>query len=216
MYVQCLCYSMLFMMTYFFYFIFFIILFVCYFFLWYVFFLFFFFFFQAEDGIRDLTVTGVQTCALPIFPSREVIPVPPVAMMTCVPLWHSWMIRLRTCAGSSRTIAWPEIVCPAAVSRSCIARPLVSESSVRVSLTVRTKQATEAGPWALCSTWLTLRLGIWDLGFHFDLSPAQLVLSTPSFSGSPSVSLTSVAVADVSASAKATADEPVVTASIAP
>src|SRR5688572_32010540 len=25
-----------------------------------------FFFFQAEDGIRDLTVTGVQTCALPI------------------------------------------------------------------------------------------------------------------------------------------------------
>src|SRR5690349_22185255 len=29
-------------------------------------FLFFFFFFQAEDGIRDLYVTGVQTCALPI------------------------------------------------------------------------------------------------------------------------------------------------------
>src|SRR5437867_13352085 len=27
----------------------------------------FFFFFQAEDGIRDRTVTGVQTCALPIF-----------------------------------------------------------------------------------------------------------------------------------------------------
>src|SRR5438034_11146561 len=29
--------------------------------------LFFFFFFQAEDGIRDHCVTGVQTCALPIF-----------------------------------------------------------------------------------------------------------------------------------------------------
>src|SRR5690349_23716739 len=28
---------------------------------------FFFFFFQAEDGIRDLYVTGVQTCALPIW-----------------------------------------------------------------------------------------------------------------------------------------------------
>src|SRR5205823_8730869 len=28
--------------------------------------LFFFFFFQAEDGIRDKLVTGVQTCALPI------------------------------------------------------------------------------------------------------------------------------------------------------
>src|SRR3989449_6025442 len=28
---------------------------------------FFFFFFQAEDGIRDVAVTGVQTCALPIY-----------------------------------------------------------------------------------------------------------------------------------------------------
>src|SRR5256886_13272209 len=30
------------------------------------------FFFQAEDGIRDLTVTGVQTCALPILPMHGV------------------------------------------------------------------------------------------------------------------------------------------------
>src|SRR3989339_1834549 len=28
-------------------------------------------FFQAEDGIRDLIVTGVQTCALPIFPRKR-------------------------------------------------------------------------------------------------------------------------------------------------
>src|SRR6266478_8358815 len=34
---------------------------------------FFFFFFQAEDGIRDLTVTGVQTCALPIWDLRDVL-----------------------------------------------------------------------------------------------------------------------------------------------
>src|SRR2546426_10966364 len=33
---------------------------------------FFFFFFQAEDGIRDYKVTGVQTCALPIWFSAEV------------------------------------------------------------------------------------------------------------------------------------------------
>src|SRR5689334_24481735 len=39
----------------------------------FVFFLFFFFFFQAEDGIRDGTVTGVQTCALPISVSLVVI-----------------------------------------------------------------------------------------------------------------------------------------------
>src|SRR3712207_7390558 len=31
-----------------------------------------FFFFQAEDGIRDIGVTGVQTCALPIFMSVPV------------------------------------------------------------------------------------------------------------------------------------------------
>src|SRR6266481_7923709 len=30
-----------------------------------------FFFFQAEDGIRDGTVTGVQTCALPIYRLRD-------------------------------------------------------------------------------------------------------------------------------------------------
>src|SRR5437868_8518974 len=31
----------------------------------------FFFFFQAEDGIRDRNVTGVQTCALPIFFAKK-------------------------------------------------------------------------------------------------------------------------------------------------
>src|SRR3989454_5279453 len=31
----------------------------------------FFFFFQAEDGIRDYKVTGVQTCALPISPTSS-------------------------------------------------------------------------------------------------------------------------------------------------
>src|SRR2546429_1539524 len=32
----------------------------------------FFFFFQAEDGIRDVAVTGVQTCALPICEGARV------------------------------------------------------------------------------------------------------------------------------------------------
>src|SRR6266568_8434327 len=36
-----------------------------------------FFFFQAEDGIRDGTVTGVQTCALPIYPGHGGIIKPP-------------------------------------------------------------------------------------------------------------------------------------------
>src|SRR5690606_40725610 len=30
------------------------------------------FFFQAEDGIRDFHVTGVQTCALPILPTKNI------------------------------------------------------------------------------------------------------------------------------------------------
>src|SRR5207245_7804709 len=34
----------------------------------------FVFFFQAEDGIRDATVTGVQTCALPILWPRSYAP----------------------------------------------------------------------------------------------------------------------------------------------
>src|SRR2546429_3346013 len=40
----------------------------------------FFFFFQAEDGIRDVAVTGVQTCALPIYqPSGQKIGVAQLA-----------------------------------------------------------------------------------------------------------------------------------------
>src|SRR5687768_17681140 len=39
----------------------------CFFFFVVYFVLVFFFFFQAEDGIRDVAVTGVQTCTLPIF-----------------------------------------------------------------------------------------------------------------------------------------------------
>src|SRR2546430_9326219 len=42
-----------------------------------------FFFFQAEDGIRDLTVTGVQTCALPIYQTLEPRRRPP----------HEWAAR---------------------------------------------------------------------------------------------------------------------------
>src|SRR2546429_6082695 len=40
----------------------------------------FFFFFQAEDGIRDVAVTGVQTCALPIC----WIPTLPTLMVPCL------------------------------------------------------------------------------------------------------------------------------------
>src|SRR5687768_17878445 len=49
------------------------------------------FFFQAEDGIRDVAVTGVQTCALPISPApllllfvnRDVVHLPSSGTRTC-------------------------------------------------------------------------------------------------------------------------------------
>src|SRR2546427_7862275 len=54
----------------------------------------FFFFFQAEDGIRDLTVTGVQTCALPIcFP--EIL-----RSTTARQWWRPRRTRRRRCAAT--------------------------------------------------------------------------------------------------------------------
>src|SRR5690606_40724346 len=47
-----------------------------------------FFFFQAEDGIRDFHVTGVQTCALPICVCREI---PEAA---CVEQPRSFLLQL--------------------------------------------------------------------------------------------------------------------------
>src|SRR5437762_4993057 len=50
-----------------------------------------FFFFQAEDGIRDTSVTGVQTCALPISapqPLPKELRSPPVSQAV-EPVWDS-------------------------------------------------------------------------------------------------------------------------------
>src|SRR2546430_13406217 len=61
------------------------------------------FFFQAEDGIRDLTVTGVQTCALPIWPYshgcglRLIFYLVGVATVVATGLWASvasWRRRM--------------------------------------------------------------------------------------------------------------------------
>src|SRR5689334_25370658 len=55
-----------------------------YFILLFLFFFFFFFFFQAEDGIRDGTVTGVQTCALPILAVKLSPVLPDIPAMAAV------------------------------------------------------------------------------------------------------------------------------------
>src|SRR2546430_7416302 len=49
----------------------------------------FFFFFQAEDGIRDLTVTGVQTCALPISRHRLLCRLPDGRPRVSPPAGHA-------------------------------------------------------------------------------------------------------------------------------
>src|SRR3989449_1786136 len=50
-----------------------------------------FFFFQAEDGIRDVAVTGVQTCALPIFTVRSSMPLLPAGTITVIVLSSTWV-----------------------------------------------------------------------------------------------------------------------------
>src|SRR5690349_23066094 len=55
--------------------------------------IFFFFFFQAEDGIRDLYVTGVQTCALPISMRITVLLWP-------VLIWVSFRLARREAEGN--------------------------------------------------------------------------------------------------------------------
>src|SRR3712207_6915844 len=50
---------------------------------WYI-----FFFFQAEDGIRDIGVTGVQTCALPIC--RRDVSASAWFPVGCAAAWAAW------------------------------------------------------------------------------------------------------------------------------
>src|SRR5690625_5346411 len=49
----------------------------------------YFFFFQAEDGIRDGHVTGVQTCALPIYEPRSGRSIPPQSPFERSPGQHT-------------------------------------------------------------------------------------------------------------------------------
>src|SRR5690625_7677959 len=74
----------------------------------------FFFFFQAEDGIRDGHVTGVQTCALPIFH------LPYKALSHLVSKYfHKWVNRL--CLG----LRWKHHISPV------LHRPFVTRSEER-------------------------------------------------------------------------------------
>src|SRR2546421_574077 len=67
----------------------------------------FFFFFQAEDGIRDLIVTGVQTCALPISsasPWGRTGPRSPSCTQGTSASWPSYGTRTRTTRSEERRV----------------------------------------------------------------------------------------------------------------
>src|SRR3990167_10851098 len=74
--------------------------------------LFFILFFQAEDGIRDLTVTGVQTCALPILDD-------PRGRAAPLPLGH------------------PPLLCPAASRREYISKTRIKNESRNVAFIIQ-------------------------------------------------------------------------------
>src|SRR2546430_6163267 len=86
----------------------------------------FFFFFQAEDGIRDLTVTGVQTCALPIYPARYSERTYSAGILVfatspeCESISSTWAVRTARLPSSTISVsgpAWPGKFEPAGVDR---------------------------------------------------------------------------------------------------
>src|SRR2546430_16284129 len=78
------------------------------------------FFFQAEDGIRDLTVTGVQTCALPIAPATWPFIIQTSLAGGVSASQRGWPFCLY--AGDNRYEAWPLYWEPALVSCCFIIR----------------------------------------------------------------------------------------------
>src|SRR5258706_11994429 len=83
-----------------------------------------FFFFQAEDGIRDWSVTGVQTCALPISnssSSKRAFATPPER-------W--WPCRGRHCWCAPRALHMPRAVDLAALAPGALVAQFSDRKSV--------------------------------------------------------------------------------------
>src|SRR5256885_9309493 len=80
----------------------------------------FFFFFQAEDGIRDYKVTGVQTCALPICMASNTSG---VSLNQRV-----WSWNIQSCANRN---AFAGTRASSLVSEACDGTPLHRDEAVR-------------------------------------------------------------------------------------
>src|SRR5690606_39805401 len=92
----------------------------------------FIFFFQAEDGIRDFHVTGVQTCALPIWSARLRL------STTALRNGSTAFLRLR----ARRLSGWRS---SAAIFPSRL--PTVSSGPVRITSGTSHLSPTLTGPW---------------------------------------------------------------------
>src|SRR5204863_3267747 len=103
---------------------------------------------QAEAGIRDLYVSGVQTCALPICPSPRpaVLPGMPPEPAALRLWWHPWQdswSRRRTRAAGLLIVRRPGVA-PAATATSAAGSRKIGRASCRASV----EGAAEAVPGA--------------------------------------------------------------------
>src|SRR2546429_6068609 len=73
------------------------------------------FFFQAEDGIRDVAVTGVQTCALPISREARLVAVSLIRELVVAPPTPPGTARCRDASAASGSRAG----CTACKARGC-------------------------------------------------------------------------------------------------
>src|SRR5262249_58988750 len=83
-----------------------------------------FFFFQAEDGIRDWSVTGVQTCALPIFGEEGSGFVIAQARLGPGRIHHC----MRSIGGAERAL---ELLCKRAASRVAFGSRLIEKQTIQ-------------------------------------------------------------------------------------
>src|SRR3989449_10963396 len=128
-----------------------------------------FFFFQAEDGIRDVAVTGVQTCALPI--SAAILPGGS----------QSYVVTVEALSGFTGTVSLSVSGLPAgasgSLSPSAVAAPGTS------TLNVVTSAATPGGTYALTITAIsgglthttTVTLAVQE--FSISVSPSSRTVS---------------------------------------
>src|SRR5207244_6628933 len=75
----------------------------------------FVFFFQAEDGIRDDLVTGVQTCALPIS-RKKITPLSCAGRMNCLQASCKACLRIAVPELRNSSVAWRSNDAPATES----------------------------------------------------------------------------------------------------